>query len=42
MTRELNWPVIRLLMIKDWQLFQKQLAAHLLGGIVAIHSGYAV
>ena len=36
MTRELNWPVIRLLMIKDWQLFQKQLAAHLLGGIVAL------
>ena len=36
MTRQLNWPIIRLLMIKDWQLFQKQLAAYLLAGIVAL------
>jgi ABC-type transport system involved in multi-copper enzyme maturation permease subunit len=32
----LNWPVIRLLVAKDWQLFQKQLAACVLGGIVAL------
>ncbi len=31
-----NWPVIRLLVAKDWQLFQKQLAAYVLGGIVAL------
>ena len=32
----LNTPVIRLLVIKDWQLFQKQLAAYVLAGIVAL------
>ena len=32
----LNWPVIRLLILKDWYLFQKQLAAYVLGGIVAM------
>lgn len=36
MKQELNWPVIQLLMIKDWQLFQKQLAVYLLGGIVSL------
>jgi ABC-2 type transport system permease protein len=32
----LNTPVIRLLVVKDWQLFQKQLAAYVLAGIVAL------
>jgi len=32
----LNVPIIRLLVAKDWQLFQKQLAAHVLGGILAL------
>ena len=32
----LNLPIIRLLVIKDWQLFQKQLALYVLFGIVAI------
>lgn len=32
----LNLPVIRLLVMKDWQLFQKQLAACVLAGIVAL------
>lgn len=32
----LNTPVIRLLVIKDWQLFQKQLAAYVLAGMVAL------
>ena len=32
----LNLPVIRLLMQKDWQLFQKQLAALVLAGLVAL------
>lgn len=32
----LNLPVIRLLVAKDWQLFQKQLALYVLGGIVAL------
>ena len=36
MNRPLNWPIIRLLMIKDWHLFRKQLAAYLLVGIVAL------
>lgn len=36
MKPDLNWPIIRLLMIKDWQLFQKQLAAYLLAGIVSL------
>lgn len=31
-----NWPVIRQLVLKDWQLFQKQLAACVLAGIVAL------
>ncbi len=33
---ELNYPVIKLLVIKDWQLFQKQLALFVLGAIVAL------
>jgi len=32
----LNTPVIRLLVAKDWQLFQKQLASLVLAGIVAL------
>ncbi|MBI2397798.1 MAG: hypothetical protein HYV17_08365 [Xanthomonadales bacterium] len=36
MKLDLNWPTIRLLVVKDWQLFQKQLAAYVLGGIVAL------
>lgn len=32
----LNIPVIRLLVAKDWQLFQKQLAVYVLAGIVAL------
>jgi ABC-2 type transport system permease protein len=32
----LNVPVIRLLVAKDWQLFQKQLAIYVLAGIVAL------
>ena len=32
----LNTPVIRLLVAKDWQLFQKQLALYVLAGIVAL------
>ncbi|GAB2499233.1 hypothetical protein [Arenimonas alkanexedens] len=32
----LNIPVIRLLVAKDWQLFQKQLAIYVLAGIVAL------
>ena len=31
-----NFPVIRLLVAKDWQLFQKQLALYVLAGIVAL------
>lgn len=33
---EMNTPVIRLLVAKDWQLFQKQLAAYVLAAIVAL------
>jgi hypothetical protein len=32
----LNAPLIRLLVLKDWHLFQKQLAAYVLAGIVAL------
>jgi ABC-2 type transport system permease protein len=32
----LNLPVIRLLVAKDWQLFEKQLAAYVVAGIVAL------
>ncbi|MEZ5465433.1 MAG: ABC-2 transporter permease [Lysobacteraceae bacterium] len=32
----LNTPVVRLLVAKDWQLFQKQLALYVLAGIVAL------
>jgi ABC-type transport system involved in multi-copper enzyme maturation permease subunit len=35
-TFELNMPVIRLLVAKDWQLFQKQLAAYVLAALVAL------
>lgn len=31
-----NFPVIRLLVMKDWQLFQKQLAAYVAAGLVAL------
>lgn len=33
---ELNLPVIKLLVAKDWRLFQKQLAAYVAGGIFAL------
>ena len=33
---ELNLPVIKRLIAKDWVLFQKQLAAYVMGGIVAL------
>jgi ABC-2 type transport system permease protein len=33
---KLNFPVIKLLIAKDWQLFQKQLAVCVLAGIVAL------
>lgn len=33
---ELNIPLIRLLVVKDWQLFQKQLAAYVLAAIVSL------
>lgn len=33
---KLNSPVIRLLIAKDWQLFQKQLAFYVLAGVVAL------
>jgi ABC-2 type transport system permease protein len=33
---ELNLPVIRVLIAKDWLLFQKQLAAYVTGGIFAL------
>lgn len=36
MNPALNWPLIRLLIVKDWQLFEKQLAAYVLGGVVAL------
>lgn len=32
----LNLPVIRLLVAKDWQMFEKQLAAYVVAGIVAL------
>jgi len=35
-TAPLNWSLIRLLVVKDWQLFEKQLAAYVAGGIVAL------
>ena len=36
MNTALNLPLVRLLIIKDWQLFQTQLAAYVLTGIVAL------
>lgn len=33
---KLNRPVIRLLILKDWQLFEKQLAAYVLAGLGAL------
>lgn len=33
---DINFPIIKLLVIKDWQLFEKQLAAYVAGGIVAL------
>lgn len=32
----LNMPLVRLLVLKDWELFQKQLAAYVAGGIVGL------
>jgi ABC-2 type transport system permease protein len=31
-----NFPVIRALMLKDWQLFEKRLAAHVAAGLLAL------
>ena len=39
MSQELNMPLIRLLVVKDWQLFQKQLAALVLAGGTALWAG---
>lgn len=36
MNYELNRPVIRALIVKDWQLFQKQLALYVLAAIVSL------
>ncbi len=36
MTYALNRPLIRALVVKDWQLFQKQLAAYVLAAFVAL------
>lgn len=36
MNASLNWPLIRLLVKKDWHLFEKQLAAYVAGGILAL------
>ena len=36
MSAPLNRPAIRAMVIKDWQLFEKQLAAYVAGGIVAL------
>ena len=33
---DLNLPVIKRLVVKDWQLFEKQLAAYVFAGIVAL------
>jgi ABC-2 type transport system permease protein len=35
-TRGVQWPQVRALMIKDWQLFEKQLAAYVVLGIVSL------
>jgi ABC-type transport system involved in multi-copper enzyme maturation permease subunit len=35
-TTQLNLPIIKLLVVKDWQLFEKQLAAYVVAGIVAL------
>ena len=32
----LDLSIVRLLVAKDWQLFRKQLALHVLAGIVAL------
>ena len=36
MNLALNLPLVRLLVVKDWQLFQKPLAAHVLAGLFAL------
>jgi ABC-2 type transport system permease protein len=36
MNATLNKPAIRALVLKDWKLFEKQLAVHVLAGIVAL------
>jgi ABC-type transport system involved in multi-copper enzyme maturation permease subunit len=33
---DINFPVVRLLVAKDWQLFEKQLAAYVAAGIVSL------
>ena len=32
----INFPIVKLLVAKDWQLFEKQLAAYVLAGIVSL------
>lgn len=36
MNTRLNKPAVRALVLKDWQLFEKQLAAHVAAGILAL------
>ncbi len=36
MTLKLNRPAIRALVLKDWQLFEKQLAAYVVAGVLAL------
>jgi ABC-type transport system involved in multi-copper enzyme maturation permease subunit len=36
MKPSVNWPAVRTLVLKDWQLFEKQLAAHVGAGILAL------
>jgi ABC-type transport system involved in multi-copper enzyme maturation permease subunit len=35
-TSAINYPVVKLLVAKDWQLFEKQLAAYVAGGIASL------
>lgn len=34
--RHVQWPLVRALITKDWQLFEKQMAAHVLLGILSL------
>jgi ABC-2 type transport system permease protein len=35
-TSNINWPIVKRLIIKDWQLFEKQMAACVLAGFFAL------